>query len=56
MLEIFFGEFLIILSQWLEILVENIVRYHTAASRNWTPELVRELHSVSNKTFRAVDF
>jgi hypothetical protein len=28
--EIFFGEFLIILTEWLEILVENTGRYRTA--------------------------
>jgi hypothetical protein len=54
--EIFFGEFPIILTEWLEILVENTGRYRDAASRNWTPELVRQLNFVSNNTSRAVDF
>jgi hypothetical protein len=54
--EIFFGEFLIILTEWLEILVENTGRYQLQCPRNWTPELVRQLNSVSNKTSRAVDF
>jgi hypothetical protein len=48
--EIFFGEFPIILTEWLEILVENTGRYKTATLRNWTPELVRQLNYVSNPT------
>jgi hypothetical protein len=54
--EIFLGEFRIILTKWLERLVENIGRYRDAVSRNWTPELVRQLNSISNKTSCAVDF
>jgi hypothetical protein len=54
--EIFFGEFSIILTEWLEILVENNSRYQTVAPSNWTPELVRQLNDVSNKTSRVVDF
>jgi hypothetical protein len=34
--EIFFGEFLIILTEWLERLVENVGRYRVEALRNWT--------------------
>ena len=51
--ENFFGEFPIILTEWLETLVENTGRFQTAALRNWTAELVRKLNYVSNK---AVDF
>ena len=54
--EILFGEFLIILTEWLEILVENTGRHKTAAPRNWPPELVRQLNYVSNPLTRAVDF
>jgi hypothetical protein len=54
--EIFFGEFPIILTDWLEILVENTRRYNIATPRNWTPELVRQLNSVSNLTTHTVDF
>jgi hypothetical protein len=32
--EIFFGEFIIILTKWLEILVENTKRYPSAMLRN----------------------
>jgi hypothetical protein len=39
--EIFFGEFPIILTEWLERLVENNGRYQTTTMRNWTPDLVR---------------
>jgi hypothetical protein len=54
--EIFFGEFPIILTEWLERLVENIGRYNSKAPRNWTPYLIRELNIVRNKVSRAVDF
>jgi hypothetical protein len=54
--EIFFGEFPIILTEWLEILVEKTGRYQNDAPRNWTPELVRQLNFVSNNTSRAIDF
>jgi hypothetical protein len=54
--EILFGEFLIILTEWLERLVENIGRYQTTMSRNWNPKLVRQLNYVSNQTSYAVDF
>jgi hypothetical protein len=36
--------------------VDNTRRYRTVAPRNWTPELVRQLNSVSNKTSREIDF
>jgi hypothetical protein len=54
--EIFFGEFSIILTNWLEILVENTGRYRDVASRNWNPKLVRQMNSVSNPTTRAIYF
>jgi hypothetical protein len=54
--EIFFGEFPIILTEWLEILLEKIGRYQVEALRNWTPELIRKLNTVSNKLSHAVDF
>jgi hypothetical protein len=53
--DIFFGEFPIILIEWLEILVDNTGRYRIATLRKSTPELVRELKSVSNKTSRAIN-
>jgi hypothetical protein len=54
--EIFFGKFSIILTEWLERLVENTGKYRTAVPRNWTLELVKQLNYVSNKTSRVVDF
>jgi hypothetical protein len=39
--EIFYGEFPIILAEWLERLVDSTRRYQTTTSRNWNPELVR---------------
>jgi hypothetical protein len=53
--DIFFGEFLIILTEWLEILVENTERYHTIAPSNLTHDLVRQLKSISNTTSCAFD-
>jgi hypothetical protein len=41
--EIFFGEFPIILTEWLERLVEKTGRFRATTLRNWTPELVRQL-------------
>jgi hypothetical protein len=54
--EILFGEFPIILTEWLEILVEKNGRYNVVVLRNWTPKLVRQLNPVSNPTTRAIDF
>ena len=54
--EIFFSEFMIILIEWLERLLENTRRYRTTTLRNWTHDLVRQLNSVRNKTSRVVDF
>ena len=54
--EFFFGKFPIILTECLERLVENTRRYKAGAPRNWTPELVRQLNSVSNTTTHAIDF
>jgi hypothetical protein len=39
--EIFFGEFMIILIEWLEILVDKIGRYQVEATRKWTLEPIR---------------
>jgi hypothetical protein len=47
---------MIILTKWLEILVEKIERYQTATLRIWTPKLVRKLNFVSNKTSHIVYF
>jgi hypothetical protein len=54
--EIYFGEFLVILIEWLERLVEKTGRFSATMTRNWTPELVRQLNSVSNPTTRAIFF
>jgi hypothetical protein len=54
--EIFFGEFLIILTEWLKMIVEDIGRYQVESLRNWTPELIRQLNIVSNKFSHGVDF
>jgi hypothetical protein len=54
--EIFFGEFSVILTEWLERLVEKNGRFSTATPRIWTPELVRQLNYVSNPTTRVIDF
>jgi hypothetical protein len=53
--EIFFRDFPIILTKWLERLVENTRSYRNVAPRNWTPKLVRQLDSISNATTCAVD-
>jgi hypothetical protein len=53
---IFFDEFMIVLIEWLERLVENNGRYRTTTPRNWALELVRQLNFVSNKTSHVVDF
>jgi hypothetical protein len=39
--EIFFGEFSIILTEWIEILVEKIGRFRATALKSWTPKSVR---------------
>jgi tRNA(His) 5'-end guanylyltransferase len=54
--EIFFGEFPIILTKWLERLVKNVGRYRTKSSRNWTPTLIKQLNMVSNKVSHIIDF
>jgi hypothetical protein len=54
--EIFFGEFPIILIEWLERVVENIGRYRVEALRNWTRELIIQLNKISNKVSHTVDF
>jgi hypothetical protein len=54
--EIFFGEFLIILTECLESLVDNVGRYRAEAPRNWTLELIRQLNTVSTKVSCVVDF
>jgi hypothetical protein len=54
--EIFFHKFPKILTKWLERLVEKTRRFSVATPNNWTPELVRQLNSVSNPTTEAVDF
>jgi hypothetical protein len=54
--EIVFGEFLTILTEWIESLVENIGRYQAEAPRSWTHELIRQLNTVSNKVSCAIYF
>jgi hypothetical protein len=54
--EIFFGEFTIILTEWLERLAEKNGRYMDTTLGNWIPELVRQVNYVSNPTTRAIDF
>jgi hypothetical protein len=54
--EIFFGEFPIILTEWLERLMENVRRYRDATPRNWTPDLVRKINFASNNTSCTVTF
>jgi hypothetical protein len=54
--ETFFGEFLIILNEWLEILVENIEIHRIIVPRYWTLDLVRQLNSVSYNTSHVFDF
>jgi len=51
-----FGEFQIILTKWLEILVEKTRIFRATTSRNWTPKLVRQFNYVSNPTTHVVDF
>jgi hypothetical protein len=54
--EIFFEKFPIILTKWLEILVEKTRRYRATTSRKWNHEVVRHLNYVSSLTTCAVDF
>jgi hypothetical protein len=54
--EILFGEFLIILIEWLGRIEENVGRYRAKTLRKWTPELIRELNMISNKVYRVVNF
>jgi hypothetical protein len=54
--EIFFGEFSIILTEWIERILENIGKYWAEALRNWTPELIRQLNTISNTISCVVDF
>jgi hypothetical protein len=55
--EIFFGEFPNLLAEWMEIFVENTGRHRPVAMpKNWTPELVRQVDSVDNRTSHAVEF
>jgi hypothetical protein len=54
--EIFFGKFPIIMTEWIERLMENTGRYRNATLRNWTLELVRKLNSISNPTTCEIDF
>jgi hypothetical protein len=46
---------MIILTQWLEKIMENVGRYRVEALRKWTHELIRQLNTISNKVSRAVD-
>jgi len=54
--KIFFGEFLNILTEWLEQLVEKTGKYTATLLRNWTLEVVRQLNYISNPTTREVYF
>ena len=54
--EFFLGEFLIILIEWLKRLEETIGRFRAEVTRNWTPKLIKQLNTVSNKVSHAVDF
>ena len=54
--EIFFGEFPIILTEWLDILVENTGRYKNETPRNLTLDLVRHFNFLSDPTTHVVDF
>jgi hypothetical protein len=54
--EIFFDELPIILTKWIEILVEKTGRYRSITPRNWIPKLVRQLNYVINPTTPAIDF
>jgi hypothetical protein len=54
--EVFFGEFPNILAEWLEIFVEKTSRHRPVAPKNWTPELVRQVEAVDNRTSCTVEF
>jgi hypothetical protein len=54
--DIFLGEFLNILDEWLERLVENTGRYQNVTPRKWTSDLVRQLNSLINTNSHASDF
>jgi hypothetical protein len=46
----------IVLVEWLQRLAENNGTFHTIVLRNWTPELIQQVNTISNWISRAVDF
>jgi len=53
--EIFFYEFLIILSEWLLRLKDNNGTWRIDGPREWIPELIQQLKEVSNPISHAID-
>lgn len=54
--EIFFGEFPIILSEWLLRLKDNNMMWRIDGPREWTAELIQQLKEVNNPISRTLDF
>jgi hypothetical protein len=46
--EIFFVDFPNVLVEWLQRLAENNGTFHTIVLRNWTPELIQQVNTISN--------
>jgi hypothetical protein len=46
--EIFFIDFMNILVEWIERLVEQNEIFHTTILRKWTHELIQQVNTISN--------
>jgi hypothetical protein len=47
--KIFFVDFPNILAEWIQILVEQNRIFHTVFLKNWTPELIHQVSTISNR-------
>jgi hypothetical protein len=54
--DIFFDDFPNVLSEWLQRLSEKNRTFCTVVPRNWTPELIHQLNTISNRISQQVDF
>jgi hypothetical protein len=54
--EIFFVDFPNILEEWIQRLVEHNGRFLTVVPKNWIPELIRQVNTISNQVSHTIDF